>query len=555
MKKTELFIIALIIFFSSLLVSDPLFHKGIFTAHDIEQNIARFGAFYRSLSEGNIIPRWADGIANGYGGPILMFSYSMPYYIASIFRFAGFTLIDSIKILIVITHIGSALLFYTWLKRHLSTISAFGGSLLYVYAPYRISDIYARGSIPEITAFFFIPLVLLAIHNLSRRINWKNIMFMVFSYITLLLSHPFFMMIFSSLFILYTIYLWWTKRSRVFLFTIIISLFFSFGITSFYFIPLQLENKYTHYDISPFNGTLFYEQYNTIEKLFTPQWSFLGKYGNKEYITYQLGVLHWFIIFISLASIVWLWKRKEKRRPLYSFLTVSIMSFLISIFFMLPISFPIYKLLRPLQQIQFPWRFLSLSITSTAIILAILLEQWKNIRLPIVISVIIVSFYLYLPYSKGHNYVQKEDRYYLQEFETNTEGPGTQPRWAAAPELYKRPTTYASIIEGKGSISIKNRKTTKHLYQVESSENTRIVDNTFYFPGWVVLIDGKPVNIEFQDQRYRGLITFNVPQGNHNINIVFGRTKVRLIADLISVATLLLLLILSFRFKRLNIKL
>jgi len=67
------------------------------------------------------------------------------------------------------------------------------------------------------------------------------------------------------------------------------------------------------------------------------------------------------------------------------------------------------------------------------------------------------------------------------------------------------------------------------------------VSNTQYFPGWRVYIDGQKTPIEFQDQNWRGLITFPIPQGTHNIRIQFEETTVRIVANIFSVFSILLL--------------
>ena len=53
-------------------------------------------------------------------------------------------------------------------------------------------------------------------------------------------------------------------------------------------------------------------------------------------------------------------------------------------------------------------------------------------------------------------------------------------------------------------------------------------------PGWKVWVDGKEAPIEYQDLNWRGVITYPVPVGEHKVVVKFTRTKVRLIADLIS---------------------
>jgi len=53
----------------------------------------------------------------------------------------------------------------------------------------------------------------------------------------------------------------------------------------------------------------------------------------------------------------------------------------------------------------------------------------------------------------------------------------------------------------------------------------RMIDYTFYFPGWKVFVDNKEVPIEFQDPKYRGVITYGVPSGKHTILLKFTNTK------------------------------
>jgi uncharacterized membrane protein YfhO len=75
------------------------------------------------------------------------------------------------------------------------------------------------------------------------------------------------------------------------------------------------------------------------------------------------------------------------------------------------------------------------------------------------------------------------------------------------------------------------------------------LDNTIYFPGWQVLVDGQKTPIEFQDMNHRGFITFSVPKGMHNIEVVFRESAVRLFSDMISLFSIIgIFLIFVFRF-------
>lgn len=552
MKKIELFIVLLIIFFSGLLVIDPLLHQGIFKAHDIETNIIYFGSFFSSLSEGNIIPRWAGNIANLYGSPTIMFFYPFSYYLTSPLRFIGLSLIDTMKFFIFLSFIASGLFMYIWLRRHFNKISSLVGAFLYIYAPYRINDIYARGSVAENTAFMTTPLAFLSLYLLCQKQDFKRVLFLTFVISTFLLSHPFLFLVFSPFFLTYVIYLR-LDRNKIRL--LCLSGLLTLGLISFYVLPLLMENKYTHYDMSPFNGQFYFEQFVTLEQLIQPQWTFIDRVGKLEYQTYQIGLLQIGLFIISI--VIFLYKKFSRAsfQSLQFLFLASVVNFLFSIFLMLGISNPLYKLVTPLQRIEFPWRFLALNLFSVSLMTTIVVQIIKHTytKIIFVVTILLTGIILYLPHAKGHDYRMISDDYYLYEITENTDAFATLPKWAAQPDKYPRQTNRSKVIEGEASLTPLLLTSTKHIYSSTSPIKSRLMDATFYFPGWTVLLDGKPIQIEFQDPDYRGIITFEVPEGKHLIEVVFQQTKLRLLADMISIMTLILIIIM-YKYKNITLK-
>lgn len=88
------------------------------------------------------------------------------------------------------------------------------------------------------------------------------------------------------------------------------------------------------------------------------------------------------------------------------------------------------------------------------------------------------------------------------------------------------------------------KKTTEHIYKVDAKSEIRIVDNTLYFPNWEVYVDDSKVPIQYQDPNHRGLITFDVSEGNHIVKVVFNNTKIRTLSNTISFSTVMFILIL-----------
>ncbi len=111
--------------------------------------------------------------------------------------------------------------------------------------------------------------------------------------------------------------------------------------------------------------------------------------------------------------------------------------------------------------------------------------------------------------------------------------------WSGDSKDYPIRRDKAEIIRGTGDITKRVLKNASRTYTIEANTELRLSDNTFYFPGWHVYIDGAETNIEFQDPAYRGVITFIVPKGHHVVKVVYEDTKVRETSKIITVLTLL----------------
>lgn len=343
----------------------------------------------------------------------------------------------------------------------------------------------------------------------------------------------------------YVLYAFCIKINYKKIFYCIFAGFLSILSTAFYIIPLLIENKYTHYDMSPFRGIEYHNQFLTFNKLIVPQWNFTDIYGTLEYQTYQIGLLQ--IALLLLATvIVFIFREKIIKNQKHNrFIFVGFTALLLGIFLTLPVSNSIYKLIPFLQRIEYPWRFLSLIVFSTAFLMPFIFSLLpRNIHKWIFVATIVFGIYFYLPYAKGHDYKYQTDSHYLYDIRINTDAFATLPRWASQPDQYLRVNNRYQVIEGSAQVTTLLRTSTRHIYEIESQNDTRFADSTFYFPGWNVYIDGKPSEIQFQDPQYRGIITFNVPRGKHLVEVLFKKTKVRWAADLISAITLITIFVL-----------
>ncbi len=525
----------------SLLPLISLLIPGLPWTHDGPNHVARIANFYQSLSEGNIIPRWAGNLNWGYGHPILMFLYPLPSYVASLFHFIGFSFVDSTKLVFGVSYIASGLTMYVWMSSVFGRRAGFISALLYTFAPYRFVDLYVRGAIGEHAAFIFPPLIFFFLYKIAVAKNSvkqhassvKYIMGGSLSIAGLILSHNAISLMFMPVIMLYVLYLfiYETKRNFHFLLLTVIVLLFGFALSAFFWIPAYFEGKYTLRDIVTADEIL---------NRFVPwSWFFYSPWNHGEGYEFskEIGFMHWAIIG-SFIFIIQLLRRGEK-----IFGLIMLTLFVFTLFLMTNMSTPIWDFFPLMQKFQFPWRLLSVAVFIPSVLGAIViytLEKNKKIHpymTPIILLLSLSIVLLTIPMWKPKSFVTEREEYYSGIFDSTTDTGESSPIWSTRSMEY-RPTEFVSIIKGKGAIIPSRRNTTKREYTVKAEESVRIAENTLYFPGWKVFVDGKETQIEFQDPAYRGIMTFFVPAGTHSVSIDFRNTKLRTFANIFSFISL-----------------
>lgn len=534
------YVITMILFIILLIPLLDLLHPGFPVTHDGQDHIARIANFYQNLKEGIIVPRWAGNLNWGYGHPILMFLYPLPSYIASFFHLLGFNLIDSIKFTFVIGMFLSGITMYLWLSSFWGRTSGFLGAIMYVFAPYRFVDLYVRGDIGENLAFVFIPLVLFFIHKLSAKLSFTYILGGGLSLALLILSHNAISLMMVPFIIVYAAYKmnFYTKEKTRFFLYFCILLFLGFGVSAFFWMPAFFEGKYTLRNIV--TAGIYKDRFVSFKDLLYGPWS----YGGSGQFTVQLGILHWVSFLSALVTLPFVWLKKREKVP---FVVILLLTTLCSILLMLPITSVLWARVILLQNFQFPWRFVAVTVFSMAVLGAYFVEFLpEKLQLLTVIVCVGIILFISREYWHAKSYSLLPEKYFTAIYNGTTDTGESAPIWSVR-FMEKRPKFPLEIATGQGQAVVKKRKVTDHRYSLSIwSENAKIIENTLYFPGWHVFVDNKEVPVEFQDQIHRGLMEFFVPKGQHEVMVRFTETKLRKIADVISIVNIIFIIIIFF---------
>lgn len=537
-KKLGLIAVLIILIIFPVL---SLLHVGLPITHDGQDHVVRIANFYQNLIEGNLIPRWAANLNWGYGHPILEFLYPLPSYIASFIHAAGFPLVDSVKMVFALGIILSIAFMYLWLSQFLGEYPSLLGAVLYTYAPYRFIDLYVRGDIGEHLAFAFVPLVLFFVYKLYKKQSYKFVVFGAASLAFLILAHNAIALMFVPFILFYVSYLsYLSKYNKELIINYLLLISLGFGLSAFFWIPGLIEGKYTLRNIVT-KGS-YIGRFVDFKALIYGPWS----YGQTGQFTQQLGIIQWLGLILSPGALYIFFRKKDKN---YLLIGATFLFTIIAIFLMLPISDFLWSKLILLQNFQFPWRFLGITVFSTALLGAFVFGFIpKKFQLIAVTVLILAILFFSKDYFAPKGYLYKPESFYKSVYSGTTDTGESAPIWSVR-FMEQRPDAHLEVIDGDAQINEIYRNSTYHKYKVNVFKDTLFKENTLYFPGWEIKANGKPLGLEFQNMSYRGVMLFHLSKGEYFLEVKYKETKLRQISDYISLASIIFCLgFIGFRF-------
>lgn len=503
------FIVALIVI--SLPAILPLFHSGFFLTDDGEWMIIRFSAFYQALADGQFPVRFLHRLNFDYGYPVSTFLYPGFMYVGVLFHILKIGFVDTIKIILGASLIGTTLFIYLWLLNIFKKrIAAISGALVSLYLPYHLYDVYVRGSVGEIFALLWVAFILWMLEK-------KNFFFVSFGIALLLLSHNTLAVLFFPFLFFYALI-----RNIFSLQKLFICFFLGLSLSAFFIIPAVFELSLTNFSKIQISNPLNY-------------------FANIQLIGFETLL----IFFLSVVLLFSKKKIKAENKLLTSFfLFVTFLCIVMSTSFS-----SIFWQFIPSSFIQFPFRLLSYFVITSAFLTAFILSEMKHVIRRSIIFLCLAGIVIFssAAYMQPKEYFDKTEGYYFTNEATTTIQNEYMPIWSK--EIFlQRPDKKAEIIQGEGKVDniIYNNKQMNFTVQAKDSVHIRL--NILYWPGWTLFVDNKQTAFSYANQK--GVIEIIVPKGSHQVKAVFGETHLRLVADGISVVGLFILIYMSFPRRR-----
>jgi hypothetical protein len=538
-------------------VIGSLFVPGFYGASD-EVHIAWLYEMDRTVKAGQIPPRFVPDLSYGFGYPLFNFVFPLPFYIGEIFHTLGFSFVDSIKAVFLVTIPLSAIFMYLLVREFTNKTLSFLGAILYIFAPYRAVDLYVRGAIGEIVVFVFFPLVVLSVVKLTKQASLKWVGIGGLSVAGLILSHNIATYMFMPFIVLLSFFLIITNKNKFKVLINLIAVVLMGLLGSIYFwLPALLDSGLMKYD-TVFN---FVDHFPTIKQLFTPYWGYGASVpGPGDGMSFFLGISSILLLITGVVLVAFNWKKYSNIHKII--LIWTLFSLVVVMFMMNFRSSLVWEKMPLLPYFQFPWRFLMM----TTFLIPLLVLTLEKIKYHRVLAVILIALTLGVnsTYFRPQDFLGRTDEYFLRKYIPYNENLEPHGEYQLNQEEYLRlpkdtnirpNSAIHTLFNDEGLLTGNIEKMNAFDLSVETFEDKEMTLKyyKYNFPGWKAEIDGKPAEIITGPEW--GHITVKIPAGHHLTKINFTETSFKLVLDFISLLFLILsiFLILSPKYKNKNV--
>lgn len=527
----------------------PLFAPGYYECHEEESFMVRLNQFAAATSEGVPMGRWFADPVFGRGYPFLCLYAPLLYLLAWPLLAVGLSSLATMKILSAAMVLVAEIATFKLVRRRASREAAVLGASLLLYAPYFQYDLYVRGALAETLGFATFPLALWALDAaLDRRPAGSPRAYLEVALLALALgllgsSHNI-----TGYFAVWFIALWIVLRLALRdagwdgIVRITVAGALGFLLTVFYAVPAIFDKQRVHIELIT-SG--FYNYAGHFHGLAQVLRGSPGRYDITLGVTADLVVAlaifatlrgriagplrnrpHLVLTLIGLGG-TWLATGLITPRPLgaWFFATVPLAKF-----------------------VEFPWRLFLFAACCSALTAAGAIDgllapgRRRKLVAGAATALVVLSALPFVgppsPLLRRHTHEER----FLHELSVDYVTSMNEYLPLTVVTQKRRFADVARLSNPKsGSLGSLERAPGRYRATVIAEAPSIVEFNAHWFPGWRAFVDDVEVLIGPGTNTFDsgGLIRVAVPPGTHEATLRYGRTPLRLVCDLISLAALL----------------
>jgi hypothetical protein len=494
--------------------------------------------FYDSLRSGVFYPGWLAESNNGLGDPRFRFYPPGLYYVLAATRtLFGDWYAGSIACFVLLSVL-AGLGLYFWARTFFEPKLAMWAGIFFTIAPYRLNQIYQASLLSEYAACSVLPFAFAFVERICRRKKAYDIAGLAVSYALLLLTHLPLAVIGSLSLAGYAILRLERKNLAPTLMRLAFGVFLGLGASAFFWTTMLAELPWIKGNSSQPKSYYDYR----LNFVFSP-----SALTNRNTWYANLLTLALLGFFLPATVLVSRFLKKEWR----GLFAVAIL-FIVTLLMSTPMSRPIWAIVPKLAEVQFPWRWLSITSMAGSLLLAASIPSWRE-RIshwrPRDLAVVLV-FVLSLGFT--FNEVIRESEYLprdrfqplLHEIRGAVSFKDWLPIWAS--ELLQVDKMNGQVEASTRPVTITAWQPERRLFHIAAGPSSVARVRTYYYPHWLATEGGRSLNTSAAAD---GTLSVTVPDRAVDVEVVFrepGRVRVAAFVSAIAALAILALAILGW---------
>lgn len=538
----------ILIIIASIIISIPLANKSLNIYRDDGiQHICRIIGTEQTLADKQFLPMIMSNLCNNFGYSWNIFYSPLTAYMSVMFRIFNFSYVNCLKLCMFVIVLLSGLTMYKLTLRitknkKLATLA----SIIYILAPYRITDMYIRTALAELASFIFIPIVFEGLYIIVN--EEKKSYKLALGAAGLILTHQVIAMYTAIICFIYLIVFFKKLKSKTVLKNIGVNLLFCILMTSFYWVGLLQHYFSTSYEVFV-PGRMEREE---VLIFYKAKFSQLFITNSEQTMIYAIGLLS--VIGIVLTPIAYK-KIPEEYKKTYMFFLITgviLIGMTLSIF-------PFEKLPQALTILQFTFRLFTFTSFFFAFVVAtnfaILIKDFKTLDIVVLLT---ISILLLVPYKSKLDFNLKDNEERLINGVRITENTGRVHAGMASMEYlptkafknlkYIANRKYEVIVldNNEAVISDYTKQASNMNCKISNiNKETTIELPYIYYLGYRVYADGQEIKYTESDN---GFIQINIAKDSQ-IKVKYLGTNEMLISYAVSIISFATIIVLNHKNK------
>ena len=559
----------LILAFSIFAWAPLLTPAYFFEAHDAKHSIFFLVQFDQTFRDGFWWPRWSPDFAFGYGYPLFNLYAPLAFYAAQLLHLSGLSMTTAIKTMYVLATIGGGLGMYAFVRRLYGSTAGLVAAIVYLYIPFHLVEIFVRSAYAEFVALAIIPLVFLAFTELIANPTTRRVALAGLGYGILALTHHTSFFTFSPFLMIYLLYLIAAKARVNFKAWVTHTLsaatagVLGIALAAIYLLPVIAETRYIKVSQWTSGSYNYLQHFVYFSQLFEEGWGYgYAGPGILDDFSFQLGVV---VVVLGLFSMIISLRQTYPHRNTAIFFIIATG---VVVLLMSPLAAPIWQVVPIAALVQFPWRLLAVTAFTLSVVTGSLLAGLGAMNpqltanhppsavLLLALVIILGSFAYTTPqYTDIPDWAETPlavinwDRASIADRVGMVTATEEQPQTSPMESQYlnNQSLTTAGIIAGQGTVEMLHHGGASDRVWVIAAEPVTLQFYTYDYPGWRVSHNGQP--IDHRAEPPYGLITVDLPAGEHAVQLRMGSTLPRTAGMMISLLACMIIVGLYFQTK------